>query len=70
MAALVLTWPISKVLEEGPSGYSDLAVLSDGTILCLYEAEIVSRMGDDRYIRLARLDLEWLTQCTNKQLKG
>ncbi len=64
------TWPISKVLEEGPSGYSDLAVLSDGTILCLYEAEIVSRMGDDRYIRLARLDLEWLTQCTNKQLKG
>ncbi len=44
----------------------DLAVLSDGTILCLCEAEIVSRMGDDRYIRMARFDLEWLIQSPNK----
>jgi sialidase-1 len=32
------TWPVNKPLEPGPSGYSDLAVLPDGTILCLYEA--------------------------------
>ena len=32
------TWPITKTLDPGPSGYSDLAVLADGTILCLYEA--------------------------------
>lgn len=32
------TWPVTKTLDPGPSGYSDLAVLPDGTILCLYEA--------------------------------
>lgn len=48
------TWPHAMVLEEGPSGYSDLAVLADGTVLCFYEADIVTRMCDDRYLRLAR----------------
>ena len=48
------TWPINKTLEEGPSAYSDLAVLPDGTVLCLYE-------GDKR-IQMARLNLEWLTR--------
>jgi sialidase-1 len=56
------TWTQARVLEEGPSGYSDLAVLKDGTILCLYEAEIVTRMCDDRYLRLARFDLRWLLE--------
>lgn len=55
------TWPVAKVLEEGPSAYSALAVLADGTILCLYECDILTRMGDDRYLRLARFDMEWLT---------
>ena len=32
------TWPHTKTLDPGPTGYSDLAVLPDGTILCLYEA--------------------------------
>ncbi|MBI5817964.1 MAG: FAD-dependent oxidoreductase [Verrucomicrobia bacterium] len=54
------TWPVSKILEPGPAGYSDIAVLADGTILCLYEADIVTRMCDDRYVRLARFNLEWL----------
>ncbi|MEK0449320.1 MAG: hypothetical protein RL088_1588 [Verrucomicrobiota bacterium] len=31
------TWPIGKTLDAGPSAYSDLAVLPDGTVLCLYE---------------------------------
>ncbi len=56
------TWSVSKMLEEGPSGYSDLAVLPDGTILCLYECEILTGMGDDRYVRLARFDMDWLTK--------
>lgn len=55
------TWPVSRVLESGPSGYSDLAVLADGTILCLYEADLVTRMCDDRFVRLARFNLPWLT---------
>jgi sialidase-1 len=32
------TWPHSRVLHQGPSAYSDLAVLADGTFACLYEA--------------------------------
>ncbi|MEZ6133878.1 MAG: sialidase family protein [Pirellulaceae bacterium] len=48
-----LTWPISKVLDAGSSAYSDLAVLPDGTVLCLYEA------GND--INCARFNLTWLT---------
>ncbi|MDR1010887.1 MAG: glycoside hydrolase [Opitutaceae bacterium] len=57
------TWPVNKVLEPGPSGYSDLAILDDGTILCLYEDGLV-RSGSRfpaKYITLARFNLEWLT---------
>lgn len=31
------TWSVVRVLHEGPSAYSDLAVAGDGSILCLYE---------------------------------
>lgn len=49
------TWPVSKIVRQGPSAYSDLAVSSEKTILLLYEAE--------RYqlIQLARFNVEWLT---------
>lgn len=47
------TWPVNKTLEPGPSAYSDLACLPDGTILCLYEA--------NNRIKVARFNLEWLT---------
>lgn len=52
------TWTVLRVLEEGPSGYSDLACLRDGTVFCFYECDIVTRMCDDRYLRLARFGLE------------
>ena len=32
------TWPVARVLYEGPSAYSDLAALADGSLACLYEA--------------------------------
>jgi sialidase-1 len=53
------TWPKARVLCPGPSAYSDLAVLPDGDILCLYEC------GETRYserLRLARFDLDWLKE--------
>ncbi|MFM8538643.1 MAG: exo-alpha-sialidase [Planctomycetaceae bacterium] len=57
------TWPISKPLEEGFSGYSDLAVLPDGTILCFYERGSID--GKDIYgtawLTVARFNLAWLT---------
>jgi sialidase-1 len=57
------TWPVHKTLEKGLSGYSDLAVLPDGTILCFYERG--STDGKSIYktglLTVARLNLEWLT---------
>ena len=63
-----LTWPLQKLLEDGPSAYSDLAVLADGTILCFYESgetpPKIKRNRDWAYanITLARFNLNWLTQ--------
>ncbi len=51
------TWPISRVLYEGPAAYSDLAVARDGTVLCLYERG-KTRPYDK--IVLARFPLTWL----------
>jgi Neuraminidase (sialidase) len=59
------TWPYAKLLQAGPSAYSDLAVLPDGTILCLYESgrdpPIVQRKRDWAYatLTLARFNLAW-----------
>jgi len=61
------TWPVQKTLQAGPSAYSDLAVLPDGTILCFYEngagKPVVKRKRDWAYTHLtvARFNLEWLT---------
>jgi sialidase-1 len=46
------TWPVNKVLDAGSSAYSDLAVLPDSTVLCLYEKV--------NNIVCARFNLEWL----------
>ena len=61
------TWPVSKLLQPGPSAYSDLAVLPDGTILCFYESGTPEAALKHRrpwaysHITLARFNLEWLT---------
>lgn len=57
------TWPVSKAIEPGFSGYSDLAVAKDGTILLFYERG--STDGKNIYktglLSVARFNLEWLT---------
>jgi sialidase-1 len=57
------TWPVTKLLEDGFSGYSDMAVAKDGTILCFYERG--STDGKNIYktglLTVARFNLEWLT---------
>lgn len=57
------TWPVNKVLEPGFSGYSDLAVAKDGTILCFYERGSTDGKSGTRTdkLTLARFNLEWLT---------
>jgi sialidase-1 len=63
-----ITWPVSRVLEPGPSAYSDLAVLPGGEILCYFEdgsgVPVQKRKRDWAYTRLtvARFNLEWLLQ--------
>jgi sialidase-1 len=59
------TWPVNKLIEDGPSMYSDLAVTHSGTILCFY-----GRSGDSKGVAafaggrltLARFNLDWLTK--------
>ncbi|OAM87637.1 glycoside hydrolase [Termitidicoccus mucosus] len=56
------TWPVVKVLEPGRAAYSDLTMLSDGTILCMYEhGHMSDNVYNTRYMTVARLNLEWLT---------
>ena len=58
------TWPLSKILEPGPSSYSDLTQTADGTICCIYENQIITRPNDTRYVTVACFDLDWL-EATN-----
>ena len=66
------TWPVSKLLENGPSAYSDLAVLPDGTVLCFYES---GRPGANRphrawayaCLRMARFNLDWIMDVKNEK---
>jgi sialidase-1 len=56
------TWPVSKCLEPGDSGYTDLAVGCDGIIYCVYERGTATESQyDPRYLTVARLNLAWLT---------
>ena len=57
------TWPVVKTIESGKSGYCDLAVLPDGTILCLYErGSLDNNDFRTRWLTLARFNLDWVTK--------
>ncbi len=48
------SWLISKIVDEGPALYSDLAVLPDNSILLIYET------GKKSPVYCVRFNLEWL----------
>jgi sialidase-1 len=52
------TWPVAKLLNPGPSGYSSLTVLRDMQIGCLYER---GERGSIEKVTFARFSLAWLT---------
>jgi hypothetical protein len=56
------TWSASRTLEEGFSGYSDLAALPDGTMLCFYERGSTDGQSNYRSGRLtvARVSEAWV----------
>ena len=57
------TWDVSKLVYEGAAGYSQLGVLSDHTILALFET---GRYDLRESITLARVSLGWLTDGTDQ----
>jgi len=52
------SWPIARLLHGGPSAYSSLAQLPDGTLLCLYEG---GQKSFRETLTVARFNVEWLT---------
>lgn len=65
------SWAVDKVLDAGFSAYSDLAVLHDGTLLCLYEAGKPNPADPKKQrgygaLTLVRFNLEWLTDGKDK----
>ena len=53
------TWPVAKTTSSDLDGYSDLAVMPDTTILCIWEG------GAQRYhdkIGAARFNLDWVLE--------
>jgi len=52
------SWPVSRLVYDGPSSYSCLTVLPDMTIACMYEGGEEHRREK---IAFARFNLEWLT---------
>ncbi len=54
------TWPVNKLLEDGPSMYSDIAVTQSGTILCFYGRGTKPGFAGAG-LTLARFNLEWIT---------
>ena len=50
------TWPVAKVLQKESSAYSDLTVLPDGRIGCLFEVD------GYKQIVFAAFSLHWLTE--------
>jgi len=53
------TWPLAKVIDPGPSMYSDIAVTPAGTILCFYGRGSKPHFAGDR-LTLARFNLAWV----------
>lgn len=51
------TWGNARVLEAGPSGYSDLAMTQDGYVLCLFECG--NKVYNEK-ITIARFPLAWI----------
>ena len=55
------TWPFSRVIEPGVSGYSDLAASQEGTVFIVYEDDTPTDRGTHvKYLTVASFDLDWI----------
>ncbi|MDD3739563.1 MAG: sialidase family protein [Lentimicrobiaceae bacterium] len=59
-----VTFPVSKVIDPGIAGYSDLAIDSTGVIHCIYESGM---KNNNKFlpsaITMVSFDLQWATNC-------
>ena len=51
------SWPVSKLIYDGPAAYSCLTILPDKTVACLFEC---GKKSSYETITLARFPLSWL----------
>ena len=58
------TWPVSRVIDPGIAGYSDMAVTPDGIIHVFYEGGSVAGSdihNQNSHMSVVSFYLEWLT---------
>ena len=61
------TWPVSRIVDPGIAGYSDLAVTPDGLIHCFYEGGSRTRSHfKSAHMSVVSFDLAWLTRGKDK----
>jgi sialidase-1 len=60
------TWPVARLLHEGSSGYSDVAVAPDKTIYVIYEAAL-EQGNPANSITVLRFKLDWIQAPPPKQ---
>jgi sialidase-1 len=53
------TWPVNRILHDGPAAYSSLAVLENGEIACFYEG---GEKNPYESIIFEKFSLGWLTE--------
>lgn len=59
------TWPVSKVLDSGVAGYSQLALDDNRMIYCVYERANLDKAHGKfapRYVTVAKFNLAWLLE--------
>ncbi|MDD4108701.1 MAG: sialidase family protein, partial [Prolixibacteraceae bacterium] len=63
------TWPVSKVIDAGIAGYSDIAVTPDGLIHVFYEGGSIpgtESHSKNSHMSVISFDLDWLTDGKDK----
>ncbi|MFI4910919.1 MAG: exo-alpha-sialidase [Sedimentisphaeraceae bacterium JB056] len=61
------TWPVSKTIDAGMGGYSDMIVTKDGTVICVFESGKEEIYAED--ITLIRFNVEWLESGFEPKMK-
>lgn len=53
------TWPLKKLIYDGPSAYSDMAVLPNGNLACFYEAGYAKAYEGIAFEEIPMKDFSW-----------